>query len=253
MLEVDPPWDEILPEGGVVRGQVVACSGVAAISAALSLAAGVTRRGGWVAVVEHPERFRLGIAAAAETGVVLDRTVLVTPTVTSSRTPPGLVEAVAALVEGFEVVILAGRWSLPEPAQRRLQARLRTRGGVVICVDGSDRWQVDLHVRTRPAVSHLAAAHELVGHEVAGWQDSSPQGRLVRRRITVEIEGRRHPRPHRVDLWLPGSGSHRTGTRIADGDDGLGPTAIAVDLFDPWSPVTSEIGATSEIGRDRAG
>ena len=201
--ELDPHWSDLFPDGGLTRGQVLDCSGPAAITVAMALAAMRTRRGGWLAVMEHPERFRIGLAAMAESGVVLERTVLVTPS--RVRPPaPEFAEAIAALVEGFEIVLIPGCWVLPVSAVRRLQARLRTRGGVVICVDGAEPWRVDLRLHTRV----------LERDDTGGWQDLARSGRLVRRRLRVEVSGRRLGRARGVDMWLPGSESHPTGTRI---------------------------------------
>ncbi|NBR98858.1 MAG: hypothetical protein EBT42_00455 [Actinobacteria bacterium] len=71
---------ELLPDSGLVRGRIVRCSGDAGLSLALSLCSLATQQGSWLGVVgvDH-----LGLLAAVEHGVALERTVLVHPPKTS--------------------------------------------------------------------------------------------------------------------------------------------------------------------------
>src|SRR5262249_38820437 len=86
----------LLPDAGLRGGAGVAGGGVAATARALALAAGPSAAGSWVAVVGVPS---LGLAAAGELGVALDRLVLVAPPA------PGEWATVAAtLVDAFDVV-----------------------------------------------------------------------------------------------------------------------------------------------------
>ena len=74
ILAVPPALAAILPQGGLQRGSTVATGGVAATSLALALAAPTTAAGAWLAAVGLPH---LGLLAAAELGVALERTLLV--------------------------------------------------------------------------------------------------------------------------------------------------------------------------------
>ena len=114
LLPVLDALHPLLPDPGLRRGTVVAVEGVAATSLALALAAGASAAGSWVGVVGVPS---LGLAAAAELGVALERLVLVAPPA------PGEWATVAAtMVDAFDVV-LAGPPRRGGPAMaRRLQA-----------------------------------------------------------------------------------------------------------------------------------
>ena len=63
----------MLPDAGLVRGRVVGCTGPAAMSLALALAARATVTGSWLAAVGVP---MLGVEAVAELGVPLSRLVV---------------------------------------------------------------------------------------------------------------------------------------------------------------------------------
>ena len=73
-LPVPAALVDLVPQGGLQRGSTAATGGVAATSLALALVGPVTVAGSWVAVVGLP---RLGLLAAAELGVDLERVILV--------------------------------------------------------------------------------------------------------------------------------------------------------------------------------
>ncbi len=73
-LPVLDPLSTLLPDGALARGKAVSCRGIAATSLATALAAGATAAGAWLAVVDVPW---LGVEAAAELGVPLERLVRV--------------------------------------------------------------------------------------------------------------------------------------------------------------------------------
>ncbi len=183
----------VVPDATLVRGQVVVVRGVADVSLALAVAAEPTRTGSWLAVVERSDVFELGGDAADELGVVLERVVVVTlphPS-TASRGDGVVAEALATLIEGFDVVMMPVGIALAPRAVRRLQARLRTRGGVLIVVGGSGAWQPDLVLWSTPVGA------------CGGWVDVDGTGRLVRRRLVIEVEARRRGGSTRHGLWLP--------------------------------------------------
>jgi hypothetical protein len=191
-----PVPDEVagwLPEPGLVRGRVVACTGDAAMSVALTLASRATRAGSWLAVVGAPT---LGVDAARELGVELGRLVLVDGDV---RRPQEWAERVAAAADGFEVILTCP----PAGADRVLRLvrqRLQARGVVLLTVDpplaasrrsahGDDQRGADIVIRSTTV-------------EWDGLSDG--HGHLRRRRLVVSISGRRAGRPVRHECWLPG-------------------------------------------------
>ena len=182
-LEVCEAVRELLPLGGLQRGTTVATTGSAATSLALALAAGPSAQGSWTAVVGVPG---IGLAAATELGVALERLLLVAE-------PPRRQwsEIVSVAAEGAEVVITRVPSSVHAGELRRVQARLKARGAVLLVVEaGSDpaRYSPELVLRS----------------EVPGWEGiGAGHGRLVARRVRVETTGRRIGRPLGADLWLP--------------------------------------------------
>lgn len=185
-LTVLSPLEPLLSGGGLRRGSLVGVQGPTATSLALALAAGASQSGSWVAAVGLPS---LGLAAADGLGVALERLVLV-------AAPPSKSWAtvVASLVDGFDIVLVRASRSLRAADSRRLTARARERGTVLIALGGS------------PAGSDAPdVSFEVVRSRWEGLGDG--HGHLRARRVTVEVSGRREAARHRrVDLWLPASG-----------------------------------------------
>jgi hypothetical protein len=125
LLPVVPPLAGLLPAGGLRRGWTVAVTpGAGATSLLLALLAGASAAGAWAGVVGRPE---LGLVAAAEAGVALERLALVPY--------PGseAVAVAAALLDGLDVVAVAvGPEGLRAPERRRLATRARQRGAVLV-------------------------------------------------------------------------------------------------------------------------
>ncbi|MFM8482602.1 MAG: hypothetical protein ACKOBT_04555 [Actinomycetota bacterium] len=174
---------------GLVRGQTVACVGTAAMSCALALAATATQTGSWAGVVGVPQ---VGVVAAQHLGVVLERTVFIAlPTTTTSGERPDLVGALSALVDGVDLVIMARRTiaALSPSVMRRLQARVQSRGAVLVIIGDPGTTSVDLRVSARAQY----------------WQGiGTGHGHLRRRLVALELDGRRCGRPRRHSVWLPG-------------------------------------------------
>ena len=97
---------------------------------------------------------------------------------------------VAALVDGFDVVLVAAHPPRPADA-RRLVARVRERGAVLVAVGG------DLPGQRSPLrLTVTSSRWEGLGE---GW------GHLQGRRVAVEAGGRGEAaRGRRAELWLPG-------------------------------------------------
>lgn len=207
-LPVLAPLSGLLPEGGLRRGSVVAVTGTGATTLALALLAGASQAGSWTVSVGVPT---LGLAAAAELGIDLERLVLV-----DIPPPPQWATVVAALADAFDAVLVRPAHRVRPGDARRLVARVRERGGVLcqLPASSSRAWPdaPDLTLTVRSGMWEGAAAGE------------TGAGRLRSRRVAVEVTGRRGAaRPRRADLWLPG----------ADGTV----TLAAPDPFfaDPWA------------------
>ena len=188
-LPVLAALEPLLASRGLPRGATVQVSGGSgATTLALAVLAGPTRAGSWAACVGLPE---LGWAAAAHVGVDLHRIVVVRPNERSRSA------VLAALVDAFDLVV-CGPEQIPTPTEvRRLTARARERGAVLVAVGGP----AGLNAR-RPwpgADVRMTVTAEDWSGPGQGW------GHLQVRRATVSVEGRRGlDRPRRADLWLPG-------------------------------------------------
>jgi hypothetical protein len=189
-LPVVPALETLVAGGGLRRGSVLSVSEApgasGAGSLALALAARASAAGSWAAGVGLPS---LGLAAAAELGVALERLVLVAAPERQSRPT-----VVATLVDGFDLVLVGPHQELGPADARRLVARARERGTVLVRLDGSGPGSENADLRLRVTATSwegLGAGH----------------GHLRARRVTIEAGGRgeaSHPR--RADLWLPGPG-----------------------------------------------
>lgn len=185
-LPVAEPLLPLLPEGGLTRGRSVACRGVAATSLTLALTAAATQAGAWLAVVDVPW---LGVEAAAELGVPLERLVRIAPS--PSGDAGTWADVVAAALDGFEVVVTRVPRRINAGMLRRVQSRIQAREGVLLAIGDPGPLGVDVAMEAAPPV------WEGVGHG---------EGHLRGRRVTVVASGRRIPRPRRAELWLPGPG-----------------------------------------------
>jgi hypothetical protein len=187
LLAVDPALVPLLPLGGLRRGSVISTGGVAATSLALGLAATPSGDGAWVGVVGIPS---FGAAAAAELGLAVHRMFLV------AAPPVGRwAEVVAAVADGAEIVIATLPSGVRVGDARRVQARLATRGAVLLLSRPGERagaglggFQPDLELTVTDAV----------------WEGIGDGfGRLSARRVVVELAGRRG-RAVRHELLVPG-------------------------------------------------
>ena len=186
-LPVPEAFVSILPRGGLQRGTMVATGGVAASSLALALAGPVTVAGAWVAMVGLEQ---MGLLAAAELGVDLERVLLV-----ANPGPETWATTVATLLDAVDLVLVRPPRPVAVGVQRRLSARARERGSVLIQVGGhAGAWA------TAPDLVLSATAATWSGLGVG-------HGHLRARRVSVAVTGRRGAdRPRRAELWLPGPG-----------------------------------------------
>lgn len=184
-LAVVDPLATLLPGGGLRRGTVVAVGGGAATSLALALVAEASGQGSWVAAVGMPT---LGLVAAAELGVALDRLAVVD---TPDRGRWSSV--VAALVDAVDLVLVGPARIRPGDA-RRLAARARERGSVLLPV----------------GVDWPEAPDVVMSATTSSWEGlGDGHGHLCARRVRVQATGRRDAsRPRATEVWLPaGDGS----------------------------------------------
>lgn len=191
-LAVPAAFSSLLP-GGLPRGATVTVHGVAGPAFALGLLGPATQQGSWLGVVGLGE---LGWLAAAELGVDLARTVAVHPV------PPDAWPAtLAALIDGFDAVLVGPGAPANPSVARRLAARARERSTVLVrlcALPGGPTAR-----GTDPVWSSVSDIS--VDAASVGWEGLAVgAGRLLRRRVRVQVEGRRVPgRRHRAELWLP--------------------------------------------------
>lgn len=183
LLPVLPALEPLLPRAGLARGTVMSVSGSGgALSLAVAACAAASAEGSWVAALDTD---RLGLAAVRELGVDLDRLVVVT-----SSGSPRWAAVAAALVDAFDLVLMVTRRQVPATAARRLAARARERGSVIIQV-GRWGWPEAPDVRLDVVECHWDGLDQ--GH-----------GLLQARRVTVTAVNRRDAQPRRrAALWLP--------------------------------------------------
>ena len=183
-LPVSPVLADLLPDG-LRRGSTVGVVGPGGRSLAFSLIATATATGSWAAVVGDPD---FGLAAAAEAGVALAHLAVVDLSGPTASRQWGAV--VAALVGGLDLVLVAPRRQVRATDARRLAARARERGSVLIRI-GDASW---------PDRPDLELA--LTGATWEGPEDG--YGRLRCRRAEVVATGRgRNARERRALLLLP--------------------------------------------------
>lgn len=178
LFPVVEPLAPVLP-GGLRPGSVVAVQGSMALL--LALLAAATAQGAWAAVIGVVD---LGVLAAAEAGVVVQRLALI------PQPGPDPAPAAAALLDGVALVALAGTDRISPGARRSLAARARQRGSVLLPLG---RWPgADVELDCRAGAWCGAEA----GH-----------GRLRSREVVVRAVGRgTAARPRAVRLLLPGPG-----------------------------------------------
>ena len=184
VLPVEASLEPLLPEAGLIRGSIIGCRGPTASSVALAMVAGASAAGSWLGVLGVPS---LGLRAASEVGIALDRMVMVADSARDLGEEPWA-NVVSALIDGFDLVVM--RADIRASTARRLQARLQARGAVLVLIGDPGPFSCDI------TITSGRGAWDGLGHG---------SGRLVRRQLTLTAHGRRLPRERRVDVWLPGA------------------------------------------------
>jgi len=162
VLPVLPALRELLPAGGLPRGSVVAVGRWSLLC--LALAAGASAAGAWCAVAGLPQ---IGMAAAADAGLDLDRMLLIAEPGTSWP------QVGASLLDGCELVLLRPPAQPSAQVRRRLEATVRRFGGVLVVAGDWDGAQTRMLV-ARQEWTGIGAGH----------------GRLRARRVQVVADGR---------------------------------------------------------------
>jgi hypothetical protein len=159
-------------------GAVLVVEPVLATSLLFALLAAASGAGSWCAVVGVPA---LGVVAAAEAGIALDRLALV------PYPGPDWATVVAALLDGVDVVVAATPGPVAAVVSSRLSARARHRGSVLVPYG---RWEgADLTLDAVRGVWHGLG---------------QGRGRLRCRQVTVVVRGRgAAERPRQARMWLP--------------------------------------------------
>jgi hypothetical protein len=183
ILPVLPELRGLLPTGGLRRGSTVAVATrgpgpFGATSVLLALLAAASAAGSWCAVVGMPA---LGLVAAAEFGIALDRLALV------PDPGPEWPAVVAALLDGIDVVVAAPPGPVSASMAGRLAARARQRGSVLVPYG---RW---------------AGADVVLETPGGGWSGlGQGRGRLSSRALVISRRGRGAAARHRqVTVWIP--------------------------------------------------
>jgi hypothetical protein len=179
LLPVPRALEPLLPDRGLRRGGTVAVDGSLAL--ALALVAGASAAGSWVVAVGLPD---LGVVAAAEAGIALERLALVPR---AGAAAWGAV--VAALLEAIDVVLVRPPARLPAAVARRLAARARERRSVLLPVGAA--WPIPPDLRLAVTASR--------------WEGlGQGYGRLQARKVEVAAAGRGAAAlERRARLWLP--------------------------------------------------
>jgi hypothetical protein len=179
LLPVPRALEPLLPDRGLRRGGTVAVDGSLAL--ALALVAGASAAGSWVVAVNLPD---LGVVAAAEAGIALERLALV-----PAASAAVWAAVVAALLDAIDLVLVQPPARLSPTVARRLAARARERRAVLLPVGGN--WPIEPDLRLAVTASQWKGLGQ--GH-----------GRLEARKVEVASAGRgAAKRERRAMLWLP--------------------------------------------------
>jgi hypothetical protein len=193
LLPVAEPLTALLPGRGLRPGGTAAITTApGATSLLLALLAEASGSGAWIGVVGRPD---LGIVAAAEAGLRLERLALVPH--------PGadLVAVTTALLDGLDVVAVAGAAAVRAADRQRLAARARQRGAVLVALGG---WP--------------GADVALTCTDIRWAGLGAGVGRLRTRRLRVQARGRGlGPAGREVELLLPGPGGRAASPGPAHG------------------------------------
>ena len=180
---------------GVIRLKTGEAYGVDSPSLATALAAGPSQAGEWVAFVGVSD---LGLEAAAQFGIDLDRTVVV------PRPGELWLSVTVGLLDVAAVVVVKPPVPVSAQQAERLKSRLRIKDATLVCCGEWPRCDATLTIAESSWIG-LGRGH----------------GRLTARRVVVSVHHSDGPVRH-IPLWLPG-----VDQRIAERDHEAVPLAVA--------------------------
>jgi hypothetical protein len=178
LLPVLPVLEGLFPRKGLQRGTVVA---VSSTSLALAVAAGPSAEGSWTAFVGVPD---VGALAAAELGVDLARCALV------PDPGPSWPTIVAALLDAIDVVVLRPPARVRAADARRLTARAKERGAVLVLLGSAQSWPEGPDVRlqvTSSAWTGLGDGHGALSSRRLGVRATGRGASVRERRVSVPL------------------------------------------------------------------
>ncbi|MFD6447769.1 hypothetical protein ACFWEJ_21885 [Promicromonospora sp. NPDC060204] len=204
VLPVHPHLAALLPDGGLRAGTTVVVRG--STSLLLTLLAEASRDGAWTVLVGYPAA---GLAAAADAGCDLARTLVVPLPAGSGVDAPAVL---AALIDGMDVVVVGPEVALLDQDRRRLTARARDRGTVLLPTaplsagySSLERPSTGRMSSTQRDVGGWAGAHVVLEATGGAWSGvDGGVGWLRRRTLRVRRTGRGSAaRPVHLDVEVP--------------------------------------------------
>ncbi|MDA3031334.1 MAG: hypothetical protein O3B90_03300 [Actinomycetota bacterium] len=208
----------LFSEGGLVRGRVLSCRGMAATSASLDLVAAAVTAGSWLAVIDVPT---LGLDAASELRVPLERIVAIDTSLGEEPSEANVAEradrwadVVAAAADGFEVMLTRVPAEVTASTMRKVAIRLQQRGVVMLVLGDPGSLVCDGVIDTTEQVWSGVGV---------GW------GHLQQRTVDMSISGRRAPGRRCVSLALP------------FGDEATPSERDTEDAVGNWPPLLSAV------------
>jgi hypothetical protein len=187
LLPVSDALQQVLPARGLQRGSTVLVQPAGASGSttfALEMLAGISMGGYWCAVAGAPE---LGIVAASERGIELERLLLVP----DFGGPDRWLQVVAMLFDAVDAVMIVPPAGVRPSEARKLSARAKDRGSLFLVLDRRRSWAGPSDLRCSVTSSAWAGL-------------SRGYGLLRERHYEVEVSGRgAAARPLRNPLRLP--------------------------------------------------
>jgi hypothetical protein len=177
-LPIIEPLRSLFPEEALVCGRTVLCSGDAALSLALRVVAAATQAGSWLGVVGVAH---FGLMSACEQGVALQRMVLVTPTANKRE----WASTVAAVADGFELIMLQVPHGVGIADAQRVQARIQSRRNVLVLIDTA----------RKPASQSVFQPDVVLHTSTTRWHGiEQGAGYVQGREVAIAVSGRRVPK-----------------------------------------------------------
>lgn len=187
-LPVSSDLRVMFPEGGLVRGRTVLCGGDAAVALALRIVSQPTQAGSWLGVVGV---HNIGVQAASEQGVALQRVVFVQPATSRAE----WVSTVAAAADGFDVLMLEVPHGITVADARRVQTRIQSRRNALVLIGATQKL----------ALQSVFQPDVVVDTTTTQWNGiERGAGHVQSREVCVAVSGRRVPKAQQYSLRFVG-------------------------------------------------